>query len=63
MLGVELPVAALEDILQGKVWAASDARRQPSKRRKDILDIERILEVRPDLRTQVPAEILTRLEQ
>jgi hypothetical protein len=63
VLGVELPVAAVEDILQGKVWAASDARRRPSKRRKDILDIERILEARPDLRTQVPVEILARLDQ
>jgi hypothetical protein len=63
VLGVELPVAALEDILQGKVWAASDARPLPSKRRKDILDIERILEVRPELWTHVPTEILARLDQ
>jgi len=62
VLGKELPVAAIEDILRGKVWAASDPKTRPSKRRKDLLDIERILESRPDLRNQVPPEILARLE-
>ena len=62
VLGVPLPVATIEDVLQGKVWAASDAGRRPSKRRKDLLDIERILEQYPALRERVPAEILARLE-
>jgi hypothetical protein len=60
VLGIALPVASLEDVLQGKVWAASDATRRPSKRRKDLLDIERILESYPHLRVHVPAEILSR---
>jgi len=38
-----------------------DQDRRPSKRRKDLLDIERILESFPDLRRLVPAEILDRL--
>jgi hypothetical protein len=63
VIGVSLPVAAIEDVLQGKVWAGSDPRRRPSKRLKDLLDIERILEARPELRTHVPAEILSSLEQ
>jgi hypothetical protein len=29
----------------------------------DLLDIERLLQVYPNLRVQVPAEILARLEQ
>jgi len=62
VLGKELPVAAIEDILRGKIWAASDPQRRPSKRRKDLLDIERILGARPDLRQQGPPEILARLE-
>lgn len=62
VLGVEFPVAQLEDVLQGKVWAALDAERRPSKRRKDLLDIERLLEAYPSLRGQVPAEILARLD-
>jgi hypothetical protein len=61
VLGVPLPVARLEDILQGRVWAASDESRRPCKRRKDLLDIERILEMYPQLRDRVPADILNRL--
>jgi hypothetical protein len=61
VLGLELPVASAEDILDGKVWAALDSERRASKRRKDLLDIERLLEVRPDLRNRVPTEILERL--
>lgn len=61
VLGVRLPVAAIEDVLQGKVWAAQDPERRASKRRKDLLDIERILESRPDLRSRVPEAVLARL--
>ncbi len=61
VLGLELPVAALEDVLQGKVWAALDETRRRSKRQKDLADIARILEFRSDLQPQVPAEILARL--
>jgi hypothetical protein len=51
----------LEDILQGKIWAAMDADRRQSKRQKDLADIARILEVSPDLRERVPAELLSKL--
>lgn len=61
VLGMTLPVAALEDVLQGKVWAAADPERRGSKRQKDLADIARILESRPDLRTRVPQSILDRL--
>jgi hypothetical protein len=53
VLGLHLPVATIEDILQGKIWAAQDLTRRPSKRRKDLLDIERIVENYPALREQV----------
>lgn len=62
-LGLALPVASLEDILQGKIWAAQEPTRRPTKRRKDILDIERILEAYPDLRAQVPSDIIQRLPE
>jgi len=62
VLGLTLPVARLEDILQGKIWAAQDPSRRPSKQRKDLLDIERILEAYVGLRSQVPANILHRLQ-
>lgn len=62
ILGISMPVADIADVLQGKIWAASDPSRRPSKRRKDLLDIERLLESYPGLRDRVPAEILARLE-
>jgi len=61
ILGLRLPVASLEDVLQGKVWAALDPARRPSKRQKDLADIARLLEAYPHLRQQVPAEVLARL--
>jgi hypothetical protein len=61
VLGIELPVASVEDVLQGKVWAASDSTRRPTKRRKDLLDIERILENYPHLRERVPSALLSTL--
>ena len=61
VLGVRLPVAALDDVLQGKIWAATDLARRGSKRQKDLADIARILESFPHLRDRVPAGILDRL--
>jgi hypothetical protein len=58
VLGLNLPVAVIEDVLQGKIWAASDPTQRPTKRRKDLLDIERILEAYPKLRPRIPEEIL-----
>lgn len=62
VLGVKLPVARLEDVLQGKIWAALDPERRGSKRQKDLADIARLIERYPHLREKVPAEILARLE-
>ena len=61
ILGLRLPVAKVEDILQGKFWAVLDPGRRPSKRQKDLADIARLIEAYPDLRQKVPAEILARL--
>ena len=61
LLGIRLPVARLEDLLQGKLWAALDPERRPSKRQKDLADIARLLEAYPALRQQVPAEVLAKL--
>ncbi|MBI5826005.1 MAG: hypothetical protein HZB18_18430 [Chloroflexi bacterium] len=61
VLGMDLPIAAIEDVLQGKIWAFSDTDRRGSKRQKDLADIARILEKFPDLRDKVPQEILARL--
>jgi hypothetical protein len=61
VLGLRLPVAHIEDLLQGKLWAVMDATRRPSKRQKDLADIARLLEADPALRARVPAEVLARL--
>jgi hypothetical protein len=61
VLGLTLPVAAIEDVLQGKIWGVQDPTRRPSKRQKDLADIARILEARPELRDQVPEEVISRL--
>jgi hypothetical protein len=61
VLGKLMRVASLEDLLQGKIWAAQDSQRRGSKRQKDLADIARIIEAYPNLRAQVPAEILQRL--
>jgi hypothetical protein len=61
VLGLDLPVAALEDLLQGKLWAVADPTRRASKRQKDLADIARLIEAYPDLRDRIPAEVLARL--
>ena len=61
VLGERLPVAAIEDVLQGKVWAALDASRRASKRQKDLADISRLIESQPELRARVPQALLDRL--
>ena len=61
VLGLQLPVASIEDVLQGKIWAALHPERRATKRRKDLLDIERLLEGYPALKTRVPEEILSQL--
>lgn len=61
VLGVNMPVALVEDVLQGKIWAALDPTRRGSKRLKDLSDIARLIERHPELRRSVPEEILERL--
>ena len=61
VLGLSLPVAAIEDVMRGKIWAAQDPDRRASKRQKDLADIARLLESHPALRPTVPREILDRL--
>ncbi len=61
ILGLTMPAASVEDVLQGKVWAALDVDRRVSKRQKDLADIARLVEAYPDLRDNVPDEILSRL--
>ena len=61
VLGVRIPVAGLEDIVRGKVWAWQDEQRTSTKRKKDALDLMRIAEAHPKSRGLIPAEIVTQL--
>jgi len=55
--GILMRVACKEDVLMGKVLAYRDAQRRPSKRQKDLLDILRLIEAHPDLRSHLPDDI------
>jgi hypothetical protein len=57
----QLRVAALEDLLQGKMWAYEDATLRGSKRQEDLLDIARLLEAHPALAGKVPDDIRRKL--
>ncbi len=57
VLGYTMKVAAIEDVLKGKIWAYQDDTRRRSKRQKDLADIFRLVEAHPRLKGAVPAEI------
>jgi hypothetical protein len=61
VLGRVMPVARLEDVLSGKIWAAADPERRKSKRQIDLADIARILKSYPHLRDRVPEEVHKKL--
>jgi hypothetical protein len=62
VLGYEMKVASLEDVLQGKVWAYTDEARRRSKRQKDLADILRIIETFPELGTNLPQSLKEQLQ-
>jgi hypothetical protein len=57
VLGYEMKVARLGDVLQGKVWAYMDKERRKSKRKKDLADILRIIEAYPDFAQTLPQSL------
>lgn len=61
VLGYPLQVAALQDVLQGKLWAYQDPSRRPSKRQKDLADVARLVEARPELLERLPDAVRERL--
>ena len=61
VLGQLVPVASLTNVVRGKVWAWSDAKRRLSKRKKDELDLIRIGEAYSQLRPLMPAQIVEQL--
>jgi hypothetical protein len=61
VLGIQCRVAALPDLFQGKLWAAADPERRPSKRLKDELDLVRIAENFPEYVEKLPPALRARL--
>lgn len=61
VLGVQVRVARLEDVVQGKLWAYSDPERRMTKRKKDELDLLRLAEKYPRLKQLYPAELQQQL--
>lgn len=59
--GILMRVASLNDTLTGKVAAWSDTQRRPSKRQKDLLDIMRLVESHPELKDDLPPELLSQM--
>ena len=62
VLGYDMKVAAIKDVLQGKIWAYSDEERRMSKRQKDLADILRLIESFPDLMNQLPDAMRKKIE-
>ncbi len=54
VLGVRVRVASLADVTQGKLWAYGDPQRRLSKRKKDELDLIRLAEAHPELKSAYP---------
>ena len=63
ILGVPVRVACLDDITRGKLWAYGDPQRRLSKRKKDELDLIRLAESYPELRSLYPAELHEQLDR
>ena len=63
VLGQQVPIASLTNVVRGKIWAWSDDSRRFSKRKKDELDLIRILEKYPELRDKMPQDITDQLPE
>jgi hypothetical protein len=61
VLGVHAKVASVEDVAHGKLWAYSDPQRRLSKRKKDELDLIRLAEAYPELKSFYPKDLLDQL--
>jgi len=63
LFGVDIPVAALPDLVQGKLWAFQDNTRRASKRKKDSADLIRLCETQPAAFACVPAGLIEEIDQ
>ena len=61
--GILMRVACLEDTLRGKLKAYQDTDRRPSKRRKDLLDLTRLVESHPELLQKLPPDLQAKVRE
>jgi hypothetical protein len=54
VFGLDMPVASLPDLVQGKLWAYQDSNRRASKRAKDRADLIRLCESYPRVFDLIP---------
>ncbi|MCC6125012.1 MAG: hypothetical protein IT426_08625 [Pirellulales bacterium] len=62
ILGYEISVAGMKEVLLGKTWAYRDETRRKSKRQKDLADILRLVEAYPDLLSLLPESMRKEIE-
>lgn len=63
VLGIRVKAACREDVTQDKLWAYGDPRRRLSKRKKDELDLIRLAEAYPELKSLYPDELRELLDR
>ena len=63
LLGIRVKIAGLEDVTQGKLWDYGDSRRRLSKRKNDELDLIRLAEAYPALKSLYPVELRAQLDR
>jgi hypothetical protein len=63
LFGVELPIASLADVVQEKLWAATDSTRRRSERTKDEADLIRLAESHSQVFHLVPVGILPGMDE
>lgn len=62
LFGVRLPIASLEDLVRGKLWALQDSERRPSKKLKDKTDLVRICESHGRMVSMIPAGLIPEVD-
>jgi hypothetical protein len=63
LFGVTLPIASLADVVQGKLWAATDPARRATKRQKDAVDLARLAEAHPEVFSMIPQGLIATVDE
>jgi hypothetical protein len=63
LLGARVKIARLEDVTQGKLWAYQDPARRLTERKKDELDLIRLAEIYPHLKSMYPSELVDLIDR